>query len=58
MNTTIRDYLSNTRHHDSQYVSYKNQAKKYIHDEFKRFGLETEYDTFTETSVSSTVRRN
>jgi hypothetical protein len=54
MHTTIRDYLSDTRHHDSKYMSYKNSAKEYIHDEFVRFGLATEYDTFSK----STVRRN
>ena len=52
MNTTIRHYLSDTRHHD--YMSYKNRAKEHIHDEFVRFGLATEYDTFT----ISAVRRN
>jgi hypothetical protein len=58
MNTTIRDYLSDTRHHDSEYISYKNRTKEYIHDEFVRFGLATEYDTFKEPNVSLTVRRN
>ena len=58
METAIRDHLSDTRHHDSQYSSYKNSAKEYIYSEFKRFGLYTVYDTFSEASVSSTVRRN
>jgi len=58
MNTTIRGYLSDTRHHDPQYSSYKNRAKEHIYDEIVRFGLATEYHTFSEQSVSSTVRRN
>ena len=58
MNKTIRHYLSDTRHHDSKYSGYKNRTKEHIHDEFVRFGLKTEYDTFSEPTVSSTVRRN
>ena len=58
METAIRDHLSDTRHHDSQYSSYKNSTKEYIYSEFERFGLKTVYDTFSEPSVSSTVRRN
>jgi len=58
MNTTIRGYLSDTRHHDPQYMSYKNRAKEHIYDEFVRFGLTTKYHTFNESRVSSTVRRN
>jgi len=39
-------------------MSYKNRAKEYIYNEFVRFGLETEYDTFDEPRLSSTVRCN
>jgi hypothetical protein len=42
----------------AQYMSYKNRAKEYIYNEFVRFGLETEYHTFDEPRVSSTVRCN
>ena len=56
MNTTITDYLSETRHHDSPYMSYKNSTKKYIYDEFEKFGLETDYDTFRQPNVSSTAQ--
>jgi hypothetical protein len=58
MKTTITDYLSKTRHHDFQYRIYKHKTQEYIHNEFVRFGLATEYDTFSEPSVSLTVRRN
>ena len=56
MTSAIRDHFSNTRHHDPQYMSYKNRAKEYIYNEFVRFGLETEYHTFHEPRVSSTVQ--
>jgi hypothetical protein len=36
-------------------MSYKNRAKEYIYNEFVRFGLETEYHTFDEPRLSSTV---
>jgi len=58
MKSAIRDHFSNTRHHDPQYMSYKNSAKEYIYNEFVKFGLETEYHTFNELRVSPTVRRN
>jgi hypothetical protein len=48
MLSAIRAHFSNTRHHDPQYMSYKNRAKEYIYNEFVRFGLETEYHTFDE----------
>ena len=55
MNTTIREYLSDTRHHDSNYSRYKERTKKHIHDEFVRFALKTYNDTFRVPSLSSTV---
>lgn len=58
MTSAIRGHFSNTRHHDPEYMSYKNRAKEYIYNEFVRFGLETEYDTFDEPRLSSTVRCN
>ncbi|VDI19761.1 Hypothetical predicted protein [Mytilus galloprovincialis] len=54
METSIRNYFSNTRHHDPEYQEYKYAAKEYIHGEFLRHGLTTEYHTFQEQSVSNT----
>ncbi|XP_063439139.1 aminopeptidase YwaD-like isoform X1 [Mytilus trossulus] len=54
METSIRNYFSDTRHHDSEYKDYKYAAKEYIHGEFLRYGLTTEYHTFQEQSVSNT----
>ncbi|XP_071175932.1 uncharacterized protein YfbL-like isoform X1 [Mytilus edulis] len=54
MKTSIRNYFSNTRHHEPEYKDYKYAAKEYIYGEFFRYGLRTEYHTFQETSVSST----
>lgn len=58
MKTAIRDHFSDTRHHQAEYSSYKKSSKEYIYNEFVRFGLETEYHTFNEPRVSSTVSRN
>ncbi|XP_063435862.1 uncharacterized protein LOC134716784 [Mytilus trossulus] len=55
MKTVIRSHFSDTRHHDPQYSAYKQAAKQFIFDEFKRFGLDTEYHTFNDTAVSSTA---
>ncbi|XP_063439138.1 uncharacterized protein LOC134720666 [Mytilus trossulus] len=52
--TSIRNYFSNTRHHDPEYKEYKYAAKEYIHGEFFRHGLTTEYHTFQEQSVTNT----
>ncbi|XP_071175930.1 uncharacterized protein YfbL-like [Mytilus edulis] len=54
METSIRNCFSNTRHHDPEYKEYKYAAKEYIHGEFLRHGLTTEYHTFQEPSVSNT----
>ena len=56
MNTTIREYLSDTRHHDSNYSDYKEKTKEHIHDVFATFKLQTYYDTFNVSSLSSTAQ--
>lgn len=52
MKTSIRNYFSNTRHHNPEYKDYKYAAKEYIFQEFLRYGLRTQYHTFNESSVS------
>ncbi|XP_052059954.1 uncharacterized protein LOC127700500 isoform X2 [Mytilus californianus] len=51
---SIKNYFSDTRHHDPKFRAYKYAAKEYIYNEFLKFGLRTEYHTFQETSVSLT----
>ncbi|XP_076109962.1 uncharacterized protein YfbL-like [Mytilus galloprovincialis] len=54
MKASIKNYFSDTRHHDPKFRAYKYAAKEYIYNEFLKFGLRTEYHTFQETSVSPT----
>ncbi|XP_063441973.1 uncharacterized protein LOC134722293 [Mytilus trossulus] len=54
MKDSIKNYFSDTRHHDPKFRAYKYAAKEYIYNEFHKFGLRTEYHTFQETSVSPT----
>lgn len=49
MKTNIEKYFSEPRHHDTN-KEYKLKARQFIHDEFKRFGLETEYHEFYENT--------
>ena len=41
----IETFFSEARHHETN-KEYKVEARKFIHDEFKRHGLETEYQIF------------
>ena len=54
MADALRNYFSKTRHHEVDQV-YKNKSMNFIHDEFKRFGLETLYHEFQDLRVSNTV---
>ena len=51
---TLKGYFSKPRHHDVD-QAYKDRSMKFIHDEFKRFGLEAEYHEFHDPRVSDTV---
>ncbi|KAK3587896.1 hypothetical protein CHS0354_014408 [Potamilus streckersoni] len=48
MNTTIRDHFSNIRHHETN-PTYKEMARTFIYQEFKRSGLDTEFHNFSTT---------
>ena len=54
MEKNLRDYFSRTRHHDVD-QAYKDRAMNFIFDEFERLGLDTEFQNFQESRVSSTV---
>ncbi|KAH3706178.1 hypothetical protein DPMN_065559 [Dreissena polymorpha] len=45
LRSTLTDYFSDTRHHMTN-PKYKQRASTFIHDEFRRFGLETTYHNF------------
>ena len=55
MSNSLRDYFSQARHHDVD-QAYKDRSMHFIYDEFRRFGLETEYHEFQDLRVSDTVR--
>ena len=52
---TLTDYFSKPRHHEVD-QAYKDRSMVFIHDEFQRYGLETEYHEFHDPRVSDTVR--
>ena len=54
MENSLKDYFSKPRHHEVD-QAYKDRSMKFIHDEFKRFGMETEYHEFHDPRVSDTV---
>lgn len=47
MRTNILNYFSQSRYHGDNNV-YKLHARKFIYDEFIRYGLETQYQFFTD----------
>ncbi|KAL3832725.1 hypothetical protein ACJMK2_024342 [Sinanodonta woodiana] len=46
MRTTIQNHFSSIRHHQTN-PTYKELAKTFIYQEFRRFGLATEFHNFT-----------
>ena len=54
MEDSLRNYFAEVRHHDVDMV-YKNRSMYFIHDEFKRFGMEAVYHDFQDLRVSDKV---
>ncbi|KAL3832727.1 hypothetical protein ACJMK2_024343 [Sinanodonta woodiana] len=50
MRTTIQDHFSNIRHHETN-PTYKELAKTFIYQEFRNFGLATEFHNFTTGNI-------
>ena len=48
LRTTITDHFSDTRENVVN-PAYKKKAKEFIFNEFQRFGLATEYNSFTKS---------
>ncbi|KAL3832731.1 hypothetical protein ACJMK2_024347 [Sinanodonta woodiana] len=51
MRTTIQDHFSSIRHHQTNHT-YKESAKTFIYQEFRRFGLATEFQNFTTNNIA------
>ncbi|KAL3832724.1 hypothetical protein ACJMK2_024341 [Sinanodonta woodiana] len=51
MNTTILEHFSQIRHHETN-PTYKESARTFIYEEFRRFGLDTEISNFTTDNVN------
>ncbi|XP_045184001.2 uncharacterized protein LOC123542287 [Mercenaria mercenaria] len=58
LNNTIRNYFADTRHHEPQFKDYKAMSKEFIFSEFKKFGLDTEYHYFNDSSFGDTIFTN
>ena len=49
MRSNIQNYFSQSRYHGDNTAAYKLKARKFIYDEFSKYGLETLYQNFTGT---------
>ena len=49
MRSNIQNYFSQSRYHGDNNAAYKLKARKFIYDEFSKYGLETLYQNFTGT---------